>query len=77
MPQTISKSGFKPKALQYFRKIQEDGQELIITDHNKPVLRIIPYREQPEVVLREFRNTVRRYEQPLEPVGENDWEALK
>lgn len=77
MSQTISKSRFKPRALEHFRRIQEEGQELIITDHNKPVLKIIPYREQPSAVLRELRNTVRRYEQPLEPVGENDWEALK
>ncbi|MDF1614365.1 type II toxin-antitoxin system Phd/YefM family antitoxin [Desulfurivibrio dismutans] len=77
MSQTISKSRFKPRALEHFRRIQEDGQELIITDHNKPVLKIIPYREQPSAVLRELRNTVRCYEQPLEPVGENDWEALK
>ncbi|HET98176.1 MAG TPA: type II toxin-antitoxin system Phd/YefM family antitoxin [Desulfurivibrio alkaliphilus] len=77
MPQTVSKSQFKPRALHYFRKVQEDGQELIITDHNKPVLKITPYRERPEIVLRELRNTVRRYELPTEPVGEEDWEVLK
>lgn len=77
MPQTVSKSEFKPRALHYFRKIEAEGQELIITDHNKPVLRITPYREQPAIVLQELRNTVRRYELPTEPVGEEEWEALK
>ncbi len=77
MAETISKSCFKPKALEYFRKIQEENGELIITDHNKPVLKIIPYREEPVVVLRELRNTIRRYEQPFEPVAEKDWESLQ
>lgn len=77
MPEVISKSRFKPQALEYFRKIEREGQELIITDHNKPVLKIVPYREEPAVVLRELRNTIRRYEQPFEPVAEKEWEALR
>jgi hypothetical protein len=38
MEQVVSKSQFKPRALQYFREVQEKGLELIITDHGKPVL---------------------------------------
>jgi len=30
--------------LEYFRKIEETGDELIVTDNNKPVLRIVPFR---------------------------------
>lgn len=41
MVQTISKSKFKPRALEYSRKIQETGAELVLTDHGKPVLKII------------------------------------
>ncbi len=77
MGQTISKSRFKPKALKYFRDIQESGQELIITDHGKPVLKISAYHEEPEVVLEELKNSVKRYEDPTEPVALDDWEALK
>ena len=74
---TISKSQFKPKALEHFRKIQESGQELVITEHGKPVLKIVPYVEDPEAALRALRGTVVAYRDPLEPVGEDDWEALR
>ena len=73
----ISKSKFKPQALKYFREIEETGQELIITDHTKPVIKIIPYRNKPQIILKELRNSVLFYDDPLEPVAENDWDALK
>ena len=73
----ISKSKFKPQALKYFREIEETGQELIITDHNKPVIKIIPYRNEPQIILKELRNSIQFYDDPLEPVAENEWEALK
>lgn len=77
MEHSISKSRFKPHALKYFRKIEETGQELIITDHGKPVIKIIPYQHEPQDILEELRNSVEFYEDPLEPVAENDWEVLK
>ena len=77
MANFISKSSFKPQALKYFQQIQEDGQELIITDHAKPVIKIIPFREEPHVVLKELRNSVIRYDDPFKPVGQDDWDALK
>ena len=72
----ISKSRFKPRALQYFREIQENGGELIITDRGKPVLKIIPYSEDPDDVLKELRHSVKRYSRPLDPVGLDDWEIV-
>lgn len=77
MAKTISKSQFKPKSLELFRKVEQTGEEVIITDHGRPVLRIVPYSEDPEQWFRGLRNTVIRYEKPLEPVGEEDWEAAK
>ena len=50
--------------------MQETGQELIITDRAKPVLKIIPFEKQPQSVLEELRNSVRRYDDPLKPVGQ-------
>lgn len=46
---------------------------MIITDHAKPVLKISPIKEEPKVVLKELRNSVLFYENPLEPVAENDF----
>ncbi len=77
MTQTISKSAFKPQALKYFRQIEEQGQEIIITDHAKPVLKIIPYKQKPHIILEELRNSVLHYDAPFDPVGEEDWDALK
>jgi prevent-host-death family protein len=77
MENQVSKSRFKPKALEYFRQVQESGKPLIITDRGKPVLKILPYSEDPQEVMRTLRNTVVRYEEPTEPVGVDDWEALK
>jgi antitoxin (DNA-binding transcriptional repressor) of toxin-antitoxin stability system len=76
MPEKISKSRFKPQALKYFREIQEKGQYLIITDHGKPVLKISPFQEKTQTVLEELRNSVLRYDDPLEPVALDDWDVL-
>ena len=77
MEEMISKSQFKPRALQYFREVEKTGQELIISDRGKPVLKIVPYTENPEEALKTLRNTVVKYKDPTEPVGLEDWEALK
>lgn len=37
---TISKSKLKANMLRVFREIEASGEELIVTDRNKPVLRI-------------------------------------
>jgi antitoxin (DNA-binding transcriptional repressor) of toxin-antitoxin stability system len=75
MPQAVSKSQFKPHSLEYFRKIEQSGEELVITDHGRPVLKVVPYVSDPEQCFRGLRNTVLHYEAPLEPVGEMEWEA--
>lgn len=49
MAKTISKSKLKTKMLEIFRKIEADGEELIVTDHGRPVLRIMPIREKASV----------------------------
>ena len=77
MEYVISKSKFKPRALEYFREVQQTGKEVIITDHAKPVLKIVPYSEDPMDVLSELRNSVIIYDDPLEPVAEDDWSVLK
>lgn len=46
---TISKSKLKTNMLEVFRQIEISGEELIVTHHNKPVLRIIPIRQEKSV----------------------------
>ena len=73
----VSKSRFKAQALEFFRMVERTGRELIVTDHGKPVIRIVPYAADPPEVLRELRDSVVRYEAPTQPVGEDDWEAAE
>ena len=37
---TVSKSKLKARMLQIFREIEQSGEDLIVTDHGQPVLRI-------------------------------------
>jgi prevent-host-death family protein len=77
MESSVSKSKFKPKALEYFRRVEETGEEIVITDKGRPVLKIVPYRGKATDPRAALRGTVLRYDRPTEPVGEEDWEAVK
>jgi len=68
----VWKSQFKPKSLEYFRHIKQTGEELVITDHGRPVLREVPYVDDPETPFRGLQRTVLKFDYPLEPVGEKD-----
>jgi prevent-host-death family protein len=73
----VSKSQFKAKALEYFRQVQRTGEELVITDRGRPVLKLVPFEVQPGQALQALRETVVRYDTPTEPVGVDEWNALK
>ena len=49
MSQTISKSKLKAKMLEIFRQLEASGQELIVTDQGKPVLKIVPVHKKASV----------------------------
>jgi prevent-host-death family protein len=72
----VSKSAMKARALEYFRLVERTGQGVIITDRGRPVLKLIPYSAEPSEALAELRGSVISYEDPTEPVGLEDWEAL-
>ena len=73
----VSKSKFKARALEYFRQVEETGEEFTITDHGQPVLKVIPYSPNSEGALKVLRTSVLKYEDPMEPVVLEDWKALK
>lgn len=77
MKPTVSKSKFKARALEYFRQVEQSGEELVVTDRGKPVLKIVPYRGDPKDALRRLKNSVTKYDDPTEPVGLDDWESLR
>jgi prevent-host-death family protein len=74
---TVSKSAFKSRALEYFRQVEQSRKPVIITDRGKPVLKVVPFSEDPEEILKELRGSALKYKNPTEPVDESDWEALR
>ena len=46
---TISKSELKIHMFQIFRQIEESGKELLVTDGQRPVLRIQPIQQKRSV----------------------------
>ena len=46
---SISKSKLKANMLRIFRHIENTGEEMIVTDHNRPVLRIQPIAQKKTV----------------------------
>jgi len=74
---SVSKSRFKARALELFRQVEQTGQPLVITDRGTPVLKLVPYREDPRQALQALRDTVVKYEAPTRPVGADDWESAK
>ena len=71
----VSKSRFKAHALELFRQVELSGKPLIITDRGKPVLQLVPYRDDPDAAVRVLRESVVKYRAPTRPVGEDDWES--
>ena len=41
MNESISKTRFKARALEYFREVERSGRELVITDRGRPVVKLV------------------------------------
>ena len=75
---TVSKSEFKAKALEYMRFVEQNNQSIIITDMGNPVIQINPFEAKSKTSkLDYYRGSVLKYIRPNDPVGLEDWEALK
>jgi prevent-host-death family protein len=74
---TVSKSRFKAKALEYFREVEGTGSEIVITDHGRPVLKLVRYRADSTSPESTLHDTVLRYDDPTSPAAEEEWESLR
>jgi prevent-host-death family protein len=72
----VSKSEFKAKALEYLRRVEASGEDLIVTDRGRPVVRICPVRQDAADARAALRGALLSYAAPTEPVALEDWEAL-
>lgn len=77
MQTVISKSQFKPQVLEYLRMVEQQHKTLVITHAGKPVAQVIPYTKKDDSALARLRGSVISYKNPFDPVGLEDWEALK
>lgn len=73
----VSKSKFKAKALEYFRQVEATGEPLVITDNGKATLEIRRINSAKYDPREALRGSLLRYDDPFEPVGVEDWDALK
>ena len=75
--QTVSKSKLKANMLEIFRQIEATGEELIVTHHNKPVLRVTPIRQKTSVddLFKSFYGQVTYHANPDEPTSD-EWPAV-
>lgn len=77
MEAQVSKSQFKARALELFRQVEASGEPLVVTDHGQPKLEVRRYQPRTRDPLLVLRDSVLRYDDPLEPVGTDDWDALR
>lgn len=70
----ITKSKLKPKLLSYLRRVEQKKTPIIVTDRGHPVARILPMHRREKNLLKELAGSVLKYDDPLAPVGEEDWD---
>lgn len=74
---TVTKSVLKAKMLAYFREVEETGEELIVLNYNKPVLKISPYKEKKSFddVFGAYQDKM-TYSESLETGTQEEWGEL-
>lgn len=67
----MSKTALKARMLEYFRRVEETGEELVVTDNDVPVLRVVPIRRRRTAseVFAHARGHVVYHEDVLAPTG--------
>jgi prevent-host-death family protein len=70
----VSKSALKGKMLEYFRRVEETGEELIVTDNGRPVVKVVPIRARASAadVFGDVRGRVVYHEDVLAPTTD-EW----
>lgn len=72
----VTKSQFKAKALEYFRKVESTGEPIIVTDRGKPAVEIRRCPVDERSPLERLKGSVLEFVDPFAPVSDDDWDAL-
>ena len=61
------------------RKVEKERKPLTITHAGKPVVKVVPIRDESEneKIKRKLSQAIISYGDIVSPIGEDDWEALK
>ena len=46
---TVSKSVLKARMLEFFRQVEQTGEELVVTNAGVPVLKVVPFTQKQTV----------------------------
>jgi antitoxin (DNA-binding transcriptional repressor) of toxin-antitoxin stability system len=77
-PKYVSKGVLKSHMLEYFREIERTGKELIVTDHRKPVLKIIPLErkaQSTESIFKPYRKRI-VYREDITTPTTDEWSEV-
>ena len=71
---SVSKGTLKAKMFDYFRRVEKTHEKLIVTDHNKPVLVVMPYSDKktPAEVFGKYRGKV-TYSEDINTPTSSEW----
>ncbi|WGV27478.1 type II toxin-antitoxin system Phd/YefM family antitoxin [Halotia branconii] len=74
---TISKSKLKSKLLEFLRLVESEGEEIVVTDRGKPVVKISKYGDSPPTkeLFGQMRGKVKYFEDLTAPTIE-EWSEL-
>lgn len=64
----VTKSQFKARALELFRKIEKSGSIVVVTDHGRPIVEVRRCRRNQRSPLEVLRNSVADFKRPTEPI---------
>ncbi len=82
---SVSRREFERRTAEILDAARASGDLIAVTDDGQTVFEVKPSavrrseeeRQRDAVVLERLRGSVLRYDDPFEPVGVDDWEALK
>ncbi len=72
---TIKASVFKAKCLHLMDRVNQTGEEIVITKNGKPVSRLVPYQTIPASLFGLHKNTIKSHDDILAPVNEH-WNVI-
>ncbi|MBH8553047.1 prevent-host-death protein [Nostocaceae cyanobacterium CENA357] len=74
---TVDKNQLKDKLLEFLQLVELEGEEILVTDGNKPVVKISQYESSPSTpeLFKNMRGKVKYFEDLTTPTTE-EWQEV-